>query len=394
VAGAQLGYAPLWTALLTFPLMAAVQFISAKIGLASGRGLAAVLREHYPPWLLYPVVLALAVASTINAGADIGAIAAAVNLLVPIPTQALIVPVSVAILVLLTWGSYPRIAGTFKWLALALLAYVGSALLARPDWGQVLRSTVVPTFGFDATFLTTLVAILGTTISPYLWFWQASQEVEDKAQAQKQSGVARRGFWRRRGTSDTELGYAAWDTNVGMLFSNLVMYFIILATAATLHQAGKTDVNSATDAAEALRPLAGDAAYALLAVGLVGSGFLAVPVLVGSAAYAVAEAFGWHEGLDEKPTHALHFYGVIALATVAGMEINFLGINPIDALYWTAVIYGFLAPPLLVVLMLMANNPKVVGERVNGFWTNLLGWATTAAMAAAAVGLVVTWSKG
>ena len=394
IAGAALGYATLWTALVTFPLMAATQFISAKIGLVSGQGLAAVLRRDYPRWLLYPVVLALAVANTINAGADIGAIAAAVNLLVPIPIQALIIPVAVSILVLLTWGSYHLIDRTFKWLCLALLAYVGSALLAHPDWGQVLRGTFVPTFRLDADFLTTLVAILGTTISPYLWFWQASQEVEDKQEARERAGVRRRGFWRLRGTSNTELGYAAWDTNIGMFFSNLVMYFIIFATAATLHQAGKTDVTSAAEAAEALRPLAGDAATVLLAVGLIGAGFLAVPVLVGSAAYAVAEAFGWQEGLDESPARAAQFYGVIALATVVGMEINFVGINPIDALYWTAVIYGFLAPPLLVVLMLMANNRRVMGERVNGFWTNLLGWATTLVMTAAAAALVVTWGHG
>jgi NRAMP (natural resistance-associated macrophage protein)-like metal ion transporter len=207
VAGAALGYATLWTALVTFPLMTATQFISAKVGLQTGQGLAAVLRQHYPRWLLYPVVLALA--NTINAGADIGAIASAINLLVPIPVQALIVPVAVAILVLLTWGSYRLIDRTFKWLCLALLAYIGSALLAHPDWGQVARGTFLPAVSLDAQFLTPLVASLGTTISPYLWFWQASQEVEDKQAVQKRAGLRRRGFWRLRGTSDTELGYAA-----------------------------------------------------------------------------------------------------------------------------------------------------------------------------------------
>jgi NRAMP (natural resistance-associated macrophage protein)-like metal ion transporter len=393
IAGAALGYATLWTALVSFPLMAATQFISAKIGLVSGQGLAAVLRQHYPRWLLYPVVLALALANTINAGADIGAIAAAVNLLVPIPTEALIVPVAVSILVLLIWGSYRLIDRIFKWLCLALLAYVGSALLANPDWGEVVRNTLIPTFRLDAQFLTTLVALLGTTISPYLWFWQASQEVEEQQAAQKRAGLKRRGFWRLRGPSDTELRYAAWDTCIGMFFSNLVMYFIILATAATLHQAGKTDIRSAAEAAEALRPLAGDAAAVLLAVGLIGAGFLAVPVLVGSAAYAVAEAFGWQEGLDESPSHAARFYGVIAIATVLGLEINYLGIT-IQALYWTAVIYGFLAPPVLVVIMLIANNSRVMGDRVNGRWTNVLGWATTLLMTAAAVTLVVIWARG
>ncbi|HEY7062756.1 MAG TPA: divalent metal cation transporter [Chloroflexota bacterium] len=394
IAGASLGYATLWTALITFPLMAATQFISAKIGLVSGQGLAAVLRQHYPRWLLYPVVLALALANTINAGADIGAIAAAINLLVPIPIEALIVPVAVSILVLLIWGSYRLIDRTFKWLCLALLAYVGSALLANPDWRQVLLNTLIPTIRLDVQFIETLVAILGTTISPYLWFWQASQEVEEQQAVRKQAGLKRRGFWKRRGTSDTELGYAAWDTCIGMFFSNLVMYFIILATAATLHQAGKTDISSAAEAAEALRPLAGDAAAVLLAVGLIGAGFLAVPVLVGSSAYAIAEAFGWQEGLDESPSRAARFYGVIAIATVVGLEINYLGLNPINALFYTAVIYGFLAPPLLFVIMLIANNPRVMGDRVNGRWTNVLGWATTLVMMAAAVTLVATWVKG
>src|SRR5438132_2161715 len=372
VAGASLGYATLWTAWMTFPMMAAAQFIAAKIGIVTGVGLVGVLCRHYPHWLGYSAALSLAVACAINAGADLGAIAAALNLLIPIPASAIVVPLAVMLVVLQVWGSYRLIARVFQWLALALLAYIAAAIYARPDAAEVLRSTFIPTIRFDREFLLTLVAILGTTISPYLWFWQASQEVEEQHEAQERAGLARRGFWRRRGTSDTELGYAAWDTNAGMFFSNLVMYAVILATAATLHRAGKTDIGSAADAAEALRPLAGNAATILLAVGLIGSGFLAVPVLVGSAAYAVAEAFGWHEGLDEKPTHAMQFYGVIALATVAGMEINFLGINPIDALFWMAVVLGFLAPPLLAVLMLMANNPRIMGERVNGPWTNLL----------------------
>ncbi len=387
VTGASLGFSGLWTALATFPMMAAVQFICAKIGMVTGRGLARVLRKYYSKALLYPVVIGLVIANTINAGTDIGAIAAAVNLLVPIPITAMLVPIALIILALQIWGSYRLIAKTFKWLTLALFAYVGSAFFARPALGEVLRGTFIPSFSFDSRFLTNLVAILGTTISPYLFFWQANQEVEEEI------SMGRRTLRARKGASDQELKYAKWDVYTGMLFSNVVMYFIILATAATLFKAGKTNIQSATDAAQALRPLAGDGAYLLLAIGLIGAGFLAVPILTGSAAYAVAEALGWKYGLDEKPRRAKLFYGVIAASTLVGMLIDFVGINPITALFWTAVLNGFLAPPLLVTIMFIANNKKIMGNRVNGWWANILGWMTTAVMFAAAIALVLTWGK-
>jgi NRAMP (natural resistance-associated macrophage protein)-like metal ion transporter len=385
LAGATLGFSALWTALLTFPMMTVVQFICAKIGMVTGEGLARVLRRHYSKALLYPVVAALVIANTINAGTDIGAIAAAVNLLVPIPAAAMIVPIALTILALQVWGSYRLIARTFKWLSLALFAYIGAALYARPDLGEVLRGTFIPTLSVDARFMTNLVAILGTTISPYLFFWQASNEVEEEI------SMGRRTLRARRGATDTELRYAGVDVTTGMFFSNVVMYFIILATAATLFKAGQTDIQSAAEAAQALRPLAGDAAYVLLAVGLIGAGFLGVPVLTGSSAYAMAEALGWRHGLDEKPRRAKLFYAMIVLPTLIGMLINFLGINPIRALFWTAVINGFLAPPLLVVIMLVANSRRVMGERVNGRWANIVGWATTVVMVTAAIGLVLSW---
>jgi Mn2+/Fe2+ NRAMP family transporter len=267
------------------------------------------------------------------------------------------------------------------------LAYIGSAFYAHPDALQVLRGTFLPTFHADAAFLSMLVAILGTTISPYLFFWQASQEVEEE----KCRGHKR--LWQRRGASDAQLCYAAWDVNLGMFFSNVVMYFIILTTAATLHAAGRTNIQSATEAAEALRPLAGDGATLLLALGLVGAGFLAVPVLTTSGAYAVCEALGWRHGLDQQPGRAWKFYGVIIFSALAGMLINFAGINPVGALFWTAVINGFLAPPLLVVIMLIAGDRAIMGEHVNGWGLNLLGWATTLLMFAAAVGLILTWGN-
>jgi NRAMP (natural resistance-associated macrophage protein)-like metal ion transporter len=388
VAGASLGYSTLWTALVTLPLMAGVQFTCAKIGMVTGRGLAGVLRRHYPRPLLYGAVLGLLIANTINAGADIGAIAAGVNVLVPIPIAWMIVPVTVIILMLQIVCSYRVIANIFKWLTLSLFAYIGSSLLAHPDPGQVLRATFIPTFSLDGTFLATLVAILGTTISPYLFFWQSTQEVEEQVQ------MGRVHLWQRRGATDAELKYAALDVNVGMTFSNVVMYFIILGTAATLHVAGQSNIQSAAEAAEALRPLAGDAAGMLLALGLIGAGFLAVPILTSSAAYALSEAFGWRYGLDTDPARAKQFYGVIAGATLIGMLINFMGINPIDALFWTAVINGFVAPPLLVLIMLISNNRDIMGERVNGFGLNALGWLATAAMWVAALALVITtWVK-
>ena len=387
LAGATLGFSSLWTALVTFPMMAAVQFTCAKIGLVTGAGLAGVIKRHYSKALLYPVVAGLAIANTINAGTDIGAIAAGINLLVPIPVTAMIVPVAAVIVVLQVWGSYRLIASTFKWLTLALLAYIGAALSARPDLGDVLRGTFVPTLRLEATFLTNLVAILGTTISPYLFFWQASQEVEEEI------SMGRRTLRARDGATPRELAYAGADVVTGMFFSNVVMYFVILATAATLFNAGQTDIQSATDAAQALRPLAGDAAYVLFAVGLIGAGFLAVPILTGSSAYAIAEALGWKHGLDEKPRRAKLFYAMIVVPTAIGMLVNFAGINPIRALFWTAVINGFLAPPMLVVVMVIANDRRIMGARVNGPVVNGLGWATTAVMFAAAIGLLLTWGR-
>jgi NRAMP (natural resistance-associated macrophage protein)-like metal ion transporter len=384
-AGASLGFATLWTALLTFPLMAAVQLVCAKIGMVTGRGLAGVLRTYYSRPILYSAVIPLFVANTINVGADLGAIAAAINLLVPaLPIGVLVLPIAVGILVLQIGGSYRLIARTFKWLTLALFAYIGSAILARPDWGEVLRATFVPTISLDQTFLLTLVAILGTTISPYLFFWQATEEVEEE------ESMGRTQLWRRRGASDKELTYAAVDVNVGMGFSVLVMYFIVLASAATLHAAGKTDIRSATDAAEALRPLAGDLSSILLAVGLIGSGVLAVPILSGSAAYALSEAFDWKYGLDRNPGRAKQFYAVIAAATFVGVGIDYLGINPLDALFFTAVINGFVAPPLLIMIMLIGNNRAIMGKRTNSRLTNVLGWAAAAVMFVAAGVLLLT----
>lgn len=385
MAGASLGLATLWTAPMTFPLMFGVQFICAKVGMVSGMGLASVLRRHYSRKVLFIAVAALLIANTLNAGADIGAIAAAINLFVPIPVAVLVVPVAALILTLQIWGSYRLIVNTFKWLSLALFAYIGAAVLAHPNWAAVIKATCVPPLRFDREYLLTLVAILGTTISPYLFFWQASQEVEEEI------SKGRYLLWQRQGATREELRDAFWDTGVGMLFCNLVFYFVIISAAATLHRAGITQIDTAAQAAQALEPLAGKAAKVLFAIGLVGAGLLAVPVLTSASGFAVAEALGWRHGLDEKPGRAPGFYAIIVASTLVGLACNYLGFSPLRALFATAVLNGLLAPPLLVLLMLVSNNQKVMGAHVNGPFLNLVGWSAALVMAAAAVGLLLSY---
>lgn len=387
VAGASLGFSTLWLAIVTLPMIAAVQYSCAKIGMVTGQGLAGVLRKNYPRPLLYMAVLALFVANTLNVGADIGAIAAAIELLHPVPIQPTICLVSIGILVIQFFGSYKFIVNIFKWLTIVLFAYIATAFFVHVDAMEVLKATFIPSFKPTAQYVSTLVAILGTTISPYLFFWQASQQVEeDKSEGKK-------ALWQRRGASHEELKVAAMDVNAGMILSNAVMYFIIFTCAATLHAHGQTHIASATDAAKALVPVAGKFSELLLALGLIGTGLLAIPILTGSAAYAVSEACGWRYGLDEKPYRAKQFYAVIAISTIVGMAMNFFGMNAISALFWSAVINGLVAPPLLVLIMLIVNNEKIMGDKVNSRMTNFAGWASTAAMTAAAVALVFTWGK-
>jgi NRAMP (natural resistance-associated macrophage protein)-like metal ion transporter len=386
-AGAALGFATLWTAILTFPMMVAVEYVCAKVGLVTGAGLANAIKKNYSQKVLYPVLLALLIANTINAGTDIGAIAAALNLLIPVPTILMIVPIAVVIIVLQIWISYRRIAKIFKWLTLTLFAYIFSTVLAAPHWSEVIRATFIPPLRFDRDYLLTLVAILGTTISPYLFFWQASEEVEEEV------SIGRRTLRQRKGATDEELRTAKWDVAAGMIFCNLIFYFVIVGTAATLHVAGKTDISSAADAAQALRPLAGNSAGVLFALGIVGAGFLAVPVLTGATGYAIAETFNWKYGLNEKLARAKHFYASIAASTLIGMLVNFAGINPVRALFWTAVINGFLSPPLVVLIMLLANNRHVMGNRVNRRGTNIVGWSTVVVMFAAAIAAAVAAVK-
>jgi len=384
VAGASLGLAMLWTALLTFPFMAAVQNICSRLGQCSGSGLAGILKEHYPRWVLYPAVALVVTANVVNVGADLGAISDAAGTVIGTAVPWLVVPIAVALLAMQILAKYRFIERVFKYLTIALLAYVIDAVLVRPPLAETLRATIVPTISADHRYIATLVAILGTTISPYLFFWQTSQEVEEERSAGRKSRA------QRRGASRFELRIATIDVTVGMLVSNLVMYFIILSTALTLHASGKTDISTGADAAEALRPLAGDLAGLIFAVGMIGTGLLAVPVLSGASAYAVSETFGWREGLDEDWRRAKSFYGVVAVATLVGLIIPFTGVKPIDALFFTSVLNGVAAPFLLVVIMLAARNEKVMGTQTIGPILTALGWIVTIAMFAALVGLALT----
>ncbi|HEY8824550.1 MAG TPA: Nramp family divalent metal transporter [Candidatus Limnocylindria bacterium] len=384
VAGASLGLAPLWTALLTFPFMAAVQNICSRLGLIAGTGLAGILKEHYPRWVLYPAVALVFVANVVNIGADLGAIADAAGIVVGAPVPWLVIPIALVLLAVQIFAGYKQIERVLKFLTIALFAYVIDVFLVHPPLAETLRATIVPTISFDRNYVATLVAILGTTISPYLFFWQTSHEVEDEKAAGKKTRAE------RRGASRFELRIATIDVTVGMLFSNLVMYFIILATALTLHASGKTDISTAADAAEALKPLAGDLAGLIFAIGMIGTGLLAVPVLAGSSAYAVSETFGWRSGLDEHWHRARPFYGVIALATAVGLVIPFTGVKPIDALFFTSIVNGIAAPFLLVVIMLAARNKKVMGKQTIGPVLTALGWIVTIAMFVALVGLALT----
>lgn len=382
VAGASFGYLPLWTAWFSFPLMTAVQLMCARLGLVTGLGLAGVIRRRYSRGVLWGACLLLVVANVINIAADLGGMAEATHLVTGVPA-ALAVPIYGAVIVsLLMWSSYRRIARLFKWLTLVLLAYVVTAFVAGVEWRLVLRATLVPHIEWSREFFSVLVAILGTTISPYLFFWQAAQEVEEER-------AMGRNLAKRRGATSDELAVCRTDVVTGMFASNAIMYFIIMTTAATLHGHGQTSIGTAQQAAEALRPLAGAGAYWLFTLGLIGTGMLAVPVLAGSCAYAIAEAAAWRGSLDRRPRRARKFYGVLAVAMILGVALNYAGFNAIQMLFTTAVINGVLAPPLILIVLLLTRDRTVMGDAVNSPLVNILGWATFVVMVLAAVGLML-----
>jgi NRAMP (natural resistance-associated macrophage protein)-like metal ion transporter len=383
VSGASIGYGSLWTALFSFPMMVAVQLMCARLGMVTGRGLAAVVRRRYPRWVLWGACLLLAVANVINIGADLGGMADATHMVTGVSALWWTPVYAVVIVTMLFWTSYRTIARVFKWLTLVLFAYVLTAFIVKPDWATVLRSTFVPEVHWSREYLSVLVGILGTSISPYLFFWQAAEEVEEERAG------GRRTVAQRKGATDEELRRSRTDVLVGMFYSNLVMYFIILTTAATLHAHGVTQIATARQAAEALRPLAGNGAYLLFTLGLIGTGMLGVPVLAGSSAFAIAEAMAWGASLDRPPKLAPKFYAVLALAMALGLALDFAGFDAVKMLFWSAVANGVLAPPLIVLVVLLTCDRTVMGDRVNPPWLRALGWITAVVMALAAVAMFV-----
>lgn len=383
IAGASFGYGPLWTALVSFPLMASVQMMCARLGMVTGRGLADVIRLRYPRMVLWGACLLLITANVINIAADLGGMAEAAELVTGISSLAW-APVFTALIIgFLFRSSYRRIASIFKWITLVLLAYVVTAFFARVDWRAALAATFVPHISWSRDYLAVLVAILGTTISPYLFFWQAAQEVEEER-------AEHRNLAQRRGATIAELRKLRIDVVTGMFASNLIMYFIILTTAATLNANGDTQITSARQAAEALRPLAGDAAYLLFTLGLIGTGMLGVPVLAGSSAYALAEAAAWHGSLAKKPHRARGFYSVLAAAMIVGLAIDYAGFDAVQMMFWSAVVNGTLAPPLILIVVLLTSDPGVMGKQVNSPLLRVLGWATFLIMTASALGMLLT----
>jgi len=363
--------------------MAAVQLMCARLGMVTGRGLAGVIRRRYSPWVLWPACGLLIVANVFNIGADLGGMADAMQMVTGIRSYFWTPVFAGLIIATLFWTSYRSMVRVFKWLTLVLFAYVITAFLVKPDWGQVIRATVIPHVEWTRSYMSILVGILGTTISPYLFFWQAAEEVEEDREHGKKT-VAE-----RKGSTDSELAAARTDIMTGMLFSNVVMYFIILATAATLHAHGVKNIETAQQAAGALQPLAGKGAYWLFTLGLIGTGMLAVPVLAGSCAYAIAEAARWkNASLSKKPHAAKRFYSVIAVAVVVGLALNYAGLNAVKMLFWSAVVNGVLAPPLVILVVLVTSDKKIMGKRTNSLPMRILGWTCAAAMSIAAVALL------
>ncbi|HWE45866.1 MAG TPA: divalent metal cation transporter [Caulobacteraceae bacterium] len=387
-AGAQFGYDLGWVLLFSFPLMCAIQEISARIGRVTGRGLAGAIKTHFPAPVLYVLVLLLFIANTINLGADLGAMAAGLNLIVKGPQLAYVAAFGVVCALLEIFVRYSRYVAVLKWLTVSLLAYVAVVFVVATPWDQVGYHLVVPDVKWDRAYLTVVVAILGTTISPYLFFWQAEEEAED---TKERPGAAP--LSRAPSQAEPEFRRIRIDTYLGMFFSNAVAVFIVTTAAVTLHAHGITNIQTSAQAAQALRPIAGDFAFALFALGIVGTGLLAVPVLAGSSAFAIGETFGWHVGLARKLKRAPTFYAVIVIGIAIGVGLNYVDIDPIKALFWSAVINGVVAVPVMAILMILSSRPSIMGRFCLPPMLKLVGWIATAVMLAAAVGMFATWGS-
>lgn len=382
--GVQFGYQQLWMVLFTFPFMTVIQEMCGRIGMSSGKGIARILKKHYSVWLLYFIVSLLCIANIVNIGADLAAMASAAGLVVPLPFFVWLLIITGVTILLQVLIPYRKYSQYLKYLGLSLLAYIMVAFVVKQDWASILKSTFIPSISFNKDYMMNLVAILGTTISPYLFFWQTGEEIEQLVERGRQREVS-------VGTPDIDrkdIREMRIDTIAGMLFSNIVMFFIIITMASTLGKNGIQAIESATQAAQALKPIAGDFAFLLFAVGIVGTGLLAVPVLAGSVSYAVSETFGWREGLSKKPQQALGFYGVITVATLIGFLLDFTGIKPFKMLYYAAILNGICAPPLMVMILLIGNNKTIMGEYANKPFSNILGWMITIVMGVAAIALL------
>lgn len=385
--GAQFGYTQLWTALFSFPFMTIIQEMCGRIGMVTGKGLSGVIRIHYSKKILYFSILILLLANTINIGADLGAMASSAGLLIPLPFIVLLLLITALSLILEVLVSYKVYSKILKYLTFSLFSYIIVAFVVKQDWSKILTATFVPTISFNREYFLNIVAILGTTISPYLFFWQSDEEVEEEVEFHKIRAMGK-GVPKITAIDIREMRI---DTLIGMFFSQLVMFFIIVTTASTLAAKGINNINTATDAAEALRPIAGDFTFFLFAAGVIGTGLLAVPVLSGSASYAITEAFGWKEGLYRKFKQAHGFYGIITVATVMGLLVNFIGIPPFKILYYTAVLNGVVAPPLMVLILLISNNSKIMGKYTSNIFSNIAGWAITLVMTFAAFALLLSF---
>jgi NRAMP (natural resistance-associated macrophage protein)-like metal ion transporter len=384
-AGAQFGYAMSWVMLVTWPLMAAIQEISARIGRVTGKGIAGNIREHYSAALLYPIVGLLLIANIINLGADLGAMGDATRMLVGGSAELYVVLFAVGCAGLEVFSSYERYVVILKWLTLALFAYVATVLVVEVPWGEVAYQTFVPSIVWERDYAVTIVAVLGTTISPYLFFWQASEEAEDERINPDEHPLIE-----HPEEAPAEIRRIEIDTYIGMALSNLIALCIIITTAATLHAHGLTDVQTSEQAALALKPIAGDFAAVVFTLGIVGTGLLAIPVLAGSGAYALAETLQWTAGLGRRPREAKAFYATIVVGTLIGVGFNFVHIDPIKALFWTAVINGVVAVPLMVVMMVMTTQPRVMGRFTLPRPLRIVGWISTAAMTVAVLTMFVT----
>jgi Mn2+/Fe2+ NRAMP family transporter len=384
-AGAQYGYGLLWSVFLTTPLMVGIQIVSARIGRVTGHGLAANIRDHYPPWLLYSIVALLLFANTLNIAADLGAMGNALQLLIGGSSEIYVIFFALLSLVLQIFIPFPRYAPILKWLTLALLGYVATVLVIDVPWFEAGVAALLPEIQWKPEYIATLVAVLGTTISPYLFFWQASQEVEEQRATPGHEPLRE-----APDQADENFERIKLDTWIGMTFSNLVAFCIMLTTASTLHSHGITNIDTAEEAARALRPFAGEFAFALFTAGIVGTGLLAIPVLAGSAAYAVAESRRWRIGLGLTLLEARGFYAILAAATLIGMVIDFTEIDPIRALLWAAIVNGVIAVPIMVVMMLLVRNTRVMGEFAASRRLSILGWIATGVMGAAVVAMFAT----